>query len=103
MSFVSRPLEIVTFHRKIWETPNWVVDFQSGKDTFRKMEIVEDFVEDFVEKSYNNNDKHWNFFLILRVKSKTLNINDDFVFFHFFTSSFFHFFRVFIFSSFFHF
>ena len=54
--FVSRPMKIVTFLRKSGETPKWVVDFLMEKSYSEKiMEIV----EDFDEKSYNNNGKLW--------------------------------------------
>ena len=50
-------MKIVTFLKKNDYSPKRVVDFPQERDTFRKttMEIV----EDFDEKSYNNNGKPW--------------------------------------------
>ena len=64
--FVSRPMKIVTFPLKYGETPKRVVDFLRERDTFRtkNMEIV----EEFDEKSYNNNGKPWKSSRILRLK-----------------------------------
>ena len=53
--FVSRPMKIVTFLRKIGDTPKRVVDFPLKRDTFRNK--IMEIVEDFDEKSYNNNGK----------------------------------------------
>ena len=55
--FVSRPMKIVTFLRKNDYTPKRVVDFPLEKDTFRNK--IMEIVEDFDEKSYNNNGKPW--------------------------------------------
>ena len=77
--------------RKNGETPKWVVDFLQEKATFRK--TIMKFVEDFIEKSYNNDGKPWKSSRILCVKPKTLEIFRDFafflVFFIFFISFFF--------------
>ena len=56
--FVSRPMKIVTFHRKNDYTPKRVVDFHRERDTFRNK--IMEIVEDFDEKSYNNNGKPGN-------------------------------------------
>ena len=63
--FVSRPMKIVTFLRKNDYTPKWVVDFLLERDTFRNK--IMEIVEDFDEKSYNNNGKAWKSSRILRV------------------------------------
>ena len=70
-----------------------VVDFLR-ENTFR-IKIVE-IVEDFAEKSYNNNGKHWKSSMIMRERTKTSEILRDFAFvfglffiFHFFHVSFF--------------
>ena len=55
--FVSRPMKIVTFLRKNGDTPKRVVDFPRERDTFRNK--IMETVEDFDEKSYNNNGKLW--------------------------------------------
>ena len=53
--FVPRPMKIVTFPWKNGDPKNWLLIF-FRKNTFRKiMEIV----EEFVERSYNNNGKPW--------------------------------------------
>ena len=91
--FVSRRMKIVTCLRKNDYSPKRVVDFPRERDTFRNK--IMEIVEDFDDKSYNNNGKPWKSSRILRVNP----------FFHF--SFFFHhfssFFRLFfIFSFFFH-
>ena len=53
--FVSRQMKIVTFPRKNEYTPKRVVDFPMERDTFRNK--IMEIVEDFDEKSYNNNGK----------------------------------------------
>ena len=53
--FVSRPMKIVTFLRKNDYHPKRVVDFHRERDTFRNK--IMEIVEDFDEKSYNNNGK----------------------------------------------
>ena len=53
--FVSRPMKIVTFLRKNDYSPKRVVDFPRERDTFRNK--IMEIVEDFDEKSYNNNGK----------------------------------------------
>ena len=53
--FVSRPMKIVTFLRKKRDSPKRVVDFPRERDTFRNK--IMEIVEDFDEKSYNNNGK----------------------------------------------
>ena len=52
-------------------TPKRVVDFPRERDTFRN--TIMEIVEDFDEKSYNNNGKPWKSSRILRVKPKTLD------------------------------
>ena len=64
--FVSRPIEIVTFLWKNGDLPKRVVDFLRERDTFRNKNM--EIVEDFDEKSYNNNGKPWKSSRILRVK-----------------------------------
>ena len=56
--FVSRPMKIVTFPWKNGDSPKRVVEFPRERNTFRN-EIME-IVEDFDEKSYNNNGKPGN-------------------------------------------
>ena len=55
--FVSRTMKIVTFLRKNGYPVKRVVDFPTGRDTFRNK--IMEIVEDFDEKSYNNNGKPW--------------------------------------------
>ena len=62
---VSRPMKIVTFPKKNGYTPKRVVDFPLERDTFRNK--IMEIVEDFDEKSYNNNGKPWKSSRILRV------------------------------------
>ena len=62
-------MKIVTFLLKNRETAKRVVDFPRERDTFRN--TIMEIVEDFDEKSYNNNGKPWKSSRILRVKSKT--------------------------------
>ena len=92
--FVSRPMKILTFPWKNGDLPKLVVDFPWERDTFRNK--IMEIVEDFDEKSYNNNGKPWKSSRILRV--------NQFVSFSFLFSSFFfiflHFFRSFIFFHF---
>ena len=80
-------MKIVTFLRKNDYTPKRVVDFPLERDTFRNK--IMEIVEDFDEKSYNNNGKPWKSSGILRVKAKFF-IFVHFPFFHHF-SPFFHF------------
>ena len=86
-------MQIVTFLLKNDYLPKRVVDFHLERDTFRNK--IMEIVEDFDEKSYNNNGKSWKSSRILRVSP----------FFHF--SLIFHhfslFFRFFFIFSFFHF
>ena len=63
--FVSRPMKIVTFLRTNDYPPKRVVDFPRERDTFRNK--IMEIVEDFDEKSYNNNGKPWKSSRILRV------------------------------------
>ena len=86
--FVSRPMKIVTFLLKNGDHPKRVDDFPLERDTFRN-EIME-IVEDFDEKSYNNNGKPWK-------SSRILSVNPFFHFLSFFIMflhflKFFHFF-----------
>ena len=95
--FVSRPMKIVTFLRNNDYTPKRVVDFPRERDTFRN-KILE-IVEDFDEKSYNNNGKPWKSSRILRVKPFFFIFLSFFIIFlHFFV--FFSFFSFFIFFHF---
>ena len=50
--FVSRPMKIATLLRKNGETAIRVVDFHQERDTCRNKNM--EIVEDFDEKSYNN-------------------------------------------------
>ena len=93
--FVSRPMKIVTFLWKNDYTPKRVVDFPRERDTVRNK--IMEIVEDFDEKSYNNNGKPWKSSMILRVNPF---FRFFFFFFHFFIFSFFPFFLFFIFSFF---
>ena len=83
--FVSRPMKIVTFLLKNGEAPKRVVDFHRERDSFRNK--IMEIVEDFDEKSYNNNDKPWKSSRILRVKPNCFIFHHVssffFIFFHF--------------------
>ena len=82
-------MKIVTFLRKHADTPNRAVDFPLERDTFRNK--IMEIVEDFDEKSYNNNGEPWKSSKILRVKPNFFIFLDLFVIFlHFFVSSIFH-------------
>ena len=63
--FVSRPMKIDTFLPKNGEPVKRVVDFPLERDTFRHK--IMEIVEDFDEKSYNNNGKPWKSLRILRM------------------------------------
>ena len=63
MLSVSHPTKIVTFLLKNGDLTKRVVDFPLERDTFRN-KIIE-IVEDFDEKSYNNNGKPWKSSMIL--------------------------------------
>ena len=95
--FVSRPMKIVTFLRKNVYPPKRVVDFPLERDTIRNK--IMEIVEDFDEKSYNNNCKPWKSLRILRVNPF---FHFSFFFHHFFRFFFF-FFHFFIFFFIFHF
>ena len=56
--FLSRPMKIATFLLKNRETAKRVVDFPLERDTIRNK--IMEIVEDFDEKSYNNNGKTGN-------------------------------------------
>ena len=84
-------MKIVTFLRKNGGLPKRVVDFPLERDTSRNK--IMEIVEDFNEKSYNNNGKPWKSSRILRL--------NPFVFIFFPFSSFFPFFRFFHFFIFF--
>ena len=92
--FVSHPMKIVTFLRKNGDTPKRVDDFHLERDTFRNK--IMEIVEDFGEKSYNNNVKPWKYSRILRVNpifSFFLSFHFSHLFhFSFFSFSFFQFF-----------
>ena len=87
--FVSRPMKVVTFLRKNDYPAKRVVDFRRERDTSRNK--IMEIVEDFDEKSYNNNGKPWKSSRILRVNPIF------FIFLSFFILSFFSFFLSFIF------
>ena len=63
--FVSRPMKNATFLRKNGYLPERVVDFPLERNTFRNK--IMEIVEDFDEKSYNNNGKPWKSLMILRL------------------------------------
>ena len=98
--FVSRPMKIVTFLRKNADLAKRVVDFPRERDTFRNK--IMEIVEDFDEKSYNNNGKPWKSSKILRLKPKFFIVHHFSSFFRFFSkisfSSFFFYFFHFSFS-----
>ena len=77
--FVSRPMKFVTLLLKNGETPKWVVDFHRERDTFRN--TIMEIVENYDEKSYNNNGKPWK-------SSRILRVNPCFSFFFLFSSFF---------------
>ena len=101
--FVSRPMKIVTLllKKKKADHPKRVVDFPRERDTFRNK--IMEIVEDFDEKSYNNNGKPWKSSRILRVKPNFFIFSLFIIFlifpFPFFTL--FHFFHFFFHFSFF--
>ena len=95
--FVSHPMKIVTFFGKRL-LPKRVVDFPWERDTFRNK--IMEIVDDFNEKSDNNNGKP-------KKSSRILHVNPSFFifflsssFFYIFSFSFFSFFLFFIFSFF---
>ena len=59
-----------------------VVDFPMERDTFRNK--IMEIVEDFDEKSYNNNGKPWKSSRILRVNPNFFIFLSFFIFFSFF-------------------
>ena len=86
------------------DLPKRVVDFPLDRDTFRNK--IMEFVEDFDEKSYNNNGKPWKSLRIFRLNPFFHFFKKIFIFsFFLIVSFFFHFFHLFHFSifSFFHF
>ena len=89
MFFVLRPMKIVTFLQKNGDPAKRVVDFPWERDTVR--DKIMEIVEDFDEKSYNNNGKSWK-------SSGILRVNPIFSFFFLF-SSFFSIFFIILFSS----
>ena len=99
-------MKIVTFLWKNGYHPKRVVDFPLARDTFRNK--IMEIVEDFDDKSYNNNGKplrssrilrvNPNFFIFLSVFIMFLHF---FVFFFFFILSFSSFFSIFSFFPFF--
>ena len=88
------------FFGKTITPQNGLLIFLGKRDTFRNK--IMEIVEDFDEKSYNNNGKPWK-------SSRILRVNPIFVFFFLFSSLFsifsffFSFFHFFIFSHLFHF
>ena len=100
--FVSRPMKIVTFLRKNGETAKRVVDFPRERDTFRNK--IMEIVEDFDEKSYNNNGKPWKSSMILWVNPKFFIFLSFFIMFlHFRLFLIFHYSSVFFIFCIFHF
>ena len=81
---VSRPMKIDTFLRENNYSPKRVVDFPRERDTFRNK--IMEIVQDFDEKSYNNDGKQWKSSRILPVKPNCFIFS---FFFHHF-SPFFH-------------
>ena len=79
---VSRPMKIVTFHRKDGDPSKLVVDFLLERDTFRNK--IMEIVEDFEEKSYNNNGKPWKSSRILHLKPNCFIFFIFFIYVHFF-------------------
>ena len=59
-------MKIATFLWKNGDPAKRVVDFPREGDTYRNK--IMEIVENFDEKSYNNNGKHWKSSRILRVK-----------------------------------
>ena len=64
--FFGKMCVFVSRLRKNGDLPKRIVDFLREKDTFRNK--IMEIVEDFDEKSYNNNSKHWKSARICRVK-----------------------------------
>ena len=80
--------EIFHFSSEKRVHPKRVVDFHRERDTFRNK--IMEIVEDFEEKSYNNNCEPWKSSRMLRVKPSFIIFLSFFIIFlHFF--SFFHF------------
>ena len=101
--FVSRPMNIATYLRKNGDHPKRAVDFLLERDAFRNK--IMEIVDDFDEKSYNNNGKPWKSSRILRVKPHVFIFSLFIIFLHFSFSQFFffsHFVTFFIFYYFFH-
>ena len=104
--FVSRPMKFVTLHWKNGDLPKRVVDFPLESDPFRNK--IMKIVEDFDEKSDNNNGRPWKSSRILGVKPNffmfslfIIFLNCSFSHFDIFSIfSFFHCFHFFIFSFF---
>ena len=94
-------MTIVTFLRKNDYSPKRVVDFPLERDTFRNK--IMKIVEDFYEKSHNNNGKPWKSSRILRAKPNFFIFLSFFIFSFVFFFPFFHFFSFFHFLTFFHF
>ena len=103
MYFCFTSIENCHFSSEKRSPPKRVVDFPMERDTFRNK--IMEIVEDFDEKSYNNNGKPWKSSRILRVNPNFFIFLSFFtIFLHFFVFfSFIHFFIFFHFSSFFHF
>ena len=99
--FVSRPMNIATYLRKNGDHPKRAVDFLLERDAFRNK--IMEIVEDFDEKSYNNNGKPWKSSRILRVKPHVFIFSLFIIFLHFSFSHFFFFFIFRFFFLFFHF
>ena len=80
-------MKIVIFLRKNGHSQKQVVDVLRERDTFRNKMMA--IVEDFDEKSYNNNGKPWKSSRILRVKPNLfILLSFFFIFLHFFFANF---------------
>ena len=86
--FVSRPMQLATFLQENGDLAKRVVDFLRERLKFRNK--IMEIVEDYDEKSYNNNGKPWKSSRILRVNPF---FHSSFFFHHF--SPFFRFFFIF--------
>ena len=97
--YVSCPMKNVTFLLKNGYPPKRVVDIPLERETFRNK--IMEIVEDFDEKSYNNNGKPWKSSRILRGNSHFFSFLSFFIIFLHFFRFFFHFFIFFHFFPFF--
>ena len=98
MYFCFTPNENCHFSSEKRDPPKRVVDYHRERDTFRNK--IMEFVEDFHEKSYNNNGKPWKSSRILRVNPMFFIFLSFFIIFLHFSSFFiFYFFHFLIFFS----